>query len=322
MPPRRVIGVDAGGTKLLGGVVDEQLVVHHRVHRMWRGSDRQETLDIFVEAVEEIRAAAPDVDAVGFGLPGSGGPDDRSERVVHAPAARGRPVPRPDERAARAAGPRGQRRERGAARRAPARCGGRARPRRDGPARHGHRRRARCSTGASTAARPACGAELGHIVVDMDGPRVPGRLPGARLPRGDGVGHRDRARGGAARGRAPRLGPRPAARAPGAEITRRDRHGARARGRRGRASRCSQSVGPPPRHRAREPRERAQPRGDRDRRRRGGGRRPAARARRARWWPSGRCPRRASVVEIVPAHFGAESGMLGAALLALDGGVS
>ena len=28
------------------------------------------------------------------------------------------------------------------------------------------------------------------------------------------------------------------------------------------------------------------------------------------------------LVEIVPAHFGAESGMLGAALLALDGGVS
>jgi glucokinase len=69
MPPRRVIGVDAGGTKLLGGVVDERLVVHHRVHRTWRGADRQETLDIFVEAVEEIRAASPDVDAVGFGLP-------------------------------------------------------------------------------------------------------------------------------------------------------------------------------------------------------------------------------------------------------------
>ena len=69
MPPRRVIGVDAGGTKLLGGVVDERLVVHHRVHRTWRGADRQETLDIFVEAVEEIRAAAPEVDAVGFGIP-------------------------------------------------------------------------------------------------------------------------------------------------------------------------------------------------------------------------------------------------------------
>jgi glucokinase len=69
MPPTRVIGIDAGGTKLLGGVVDQGLVVHHRVHRTWRGSDRAETLDIFVEAVEEVRAAAPDVVAVGFGIP-------------------------------------------------------------------------------------------------------------------------------------------------------------------------------------------------------------------------------------------------------------
>ncbi|HYN49368.1 MAG TPA: ROK family protein [Thermoleophilaceae bacterium] len=69
MPPRRVIGIDAGGTKLLGGVVDQGLVVHHRVHRAWRGSDRAETLDIFVGAVEEVRAAAPDVAAVGFGIP-------------------------------------------------------------------------------------------------------------------------------------------------------------------------------------------------------------------------------------------------------------
>ncbi|HZN90424.1 MAG TPA: ROK family protein [Thermoleophilaceae bacterium] len=69
MPPRRVIGIDAGGTKLLGGVVDEALTVHHRVRRTWRGGDRQETLDIFVDAVEEVRAAAPDVDAVGFGIP-------------------------------------------------------------------------------------------------------------------------------------------------------------------------------------------------------------------------------------------------------------
>ena len=69
MPPRRVIGIDAGGTKLLGGVVDEGLVVHHRVHRTWRGADRAETLDIIVESVEEVRAAAPDVVAVGFGIP-------------------------------------------------------------------------------------------------------------------------------------------------------------------------------------------------------------------------------------------------------------
>ena len=69
MSPRRVIGIDAGGTKLLGGVVDDDLVVHHRVHRLWRGAGRQETLDIFVEAVDEARAAAPDVQAVGFGIP-------------------------------------------------------------------------------------------------------------------------------------------------------------------------------------------------------------------------------------------------------------
>lgn len=69
MPPRRVIGIDAGGTKLLGGVVDEELVVHHRVRRTWRGADRRETLDILIDAVEEVRAAAADVDAVGLGVP-------------------------------------------------------------------------------------------------------------------------------------------------------------------------------------------------------------------------------------------------------------
>jgi glucokinase len=69
MPPRRVIGIDAGGTKLLGGVVDAEMVVHHRVRRAWRGADRKETLDIFTDAVEEVRAAAPDVEAIGFGIP-------------------------------------------------------------------------------------------------------------------------------------------------------------------------------------------------------------------------------------------------------------
>ena len=69
MPPTRVIGIDAGGTKLLGGVVDDQMVVHHRVHRTWRGANRQETLDIFTDAVDEVRSASPDVEAIGFGIP-------------------------------------------------------------------------------------------------------------------------------------------------------------------------------------------------------------------------------------------------------------
>ncbi|MFL5826072.1 MAG: ROK family protein [Thermoleophilaceae bacterium] len=69
MPPGRVIGFDAGGTKLLGGVVDERLLVHHRVHRALRGLTQRELLDLMVEAAEEARAAAPDVEAVGFGIP-------------------------------------------------------------------------------------------------------------------------------------------------------------------------------------------------------------------------------------------------------------
>lgn len=70
MSPRRVIGMDTGGTKLLGGVVDEALAVRDRVHRLWRGGGRREVLDMMVDAVDEARAAAPDAAAVGFGVPG------------------------------------------------------------------------------------------------------------------------------------------------------------------------------------------------------------------------------------------------------------
>ena len=69
MPPRRVIGIDAGGTKLLGGVVDETLDVHHRVHRRIVGLGQAELLDSLVDAVEEARSAAPDAELVGFGIP-------------------------------------------------------------------------------------------------------------------------------------------------------------------------------------------------------------------------------------------------------------
>ncbi|HEX6457915.1 MAG TPA: ROK family protein [Thermoleophilaceae bacterium] len=69
MAPRRVIGMDAGGTKLLGGVVDADLVVHHRVHRRIDGLDQAELVETIVDAVEEARAVAPDVGAVGFGIP-------------------------------------------------------------------------------------------------------------------------------------------------------------------------------------------------------------------------------------------------------------
>jgi glucokinase len=70
MPPECVIGVDLGGTKLLAGVVDPDLHVHHRVHRTVQGLGQRELLDMAVEAVEEARAAAGgEVTAVGFGIP-------------------------------------------------------------------------------------------------------------------------------------------------------------------------------------------------------------------------------------------------------------
>jgi glucokinase len=67
--------VDAGGTKLLAGVLrksvndDPDLTVGHRVRRLWSGGDRAEVLNTMVEAVSEARAAAGDVAAVGFGIP-------------------------------------------------------------------------------------------------------------------------------------------------------------------------------------------------------------------------------------------------------------
>jgi glucokinase len=70
MPARRTIGVDMGGTKLLAGAVGAGLEVHHRTQRALRGLDQQTLLDAAVDAVEETRAAAGDeVAAVGFGIP-------------------------------------------------------------------------------------------------------------------------------------------------------------------------------------------------------------------------------------------------------------
>src|SRR3954465_602029 len=72
-----VSGVDAGGTKLLAGVVHADLAVGRRVRRLWSGGDRAEVLETMVEAGSEARGggpagargAAPDVTAVGFGIP-------------------------------------------------------------------------------------------------------------------------------------------------------------------------------------------------------------------------------------------------------------
>src|SRR5581483_2426331 len=55
MPSRRVIGVDMGGTKLLAGVFDGDLGVHHRVQRTVVGLDQVALLTTVQDAVEELR---------------------------------------------------------------------------------------------------------------------------------------------------------------------------------------------------------------------------------------------------------------------------
>jgi glucokinase len=65
-----VIGVDLGGTKLLAGTVDSRLDVHHRAYRLARPDDAQALIDLLVGTVREaIEAAHEDVLAVGVGVP-------------------------------------------------------------------------------------------------------------------------------------------------------------------------------------------------------------------------------------------------------------
>jgi len=70
MPERRTIGVDLGGTKLLAGAVDPGHNVHYRAQRTVSGLDQASLLDVTVDAVNEVRASAgAEVAAVGFGIP-------------------------------------------------------------------------------------------------------------------------------------------------------------------------------------------------------------------------------------------------------------
>jgi len=70
MPAPCVVGVDMGGSKLLAGAIDAQLDVHHRAHRALGGLDQDGLLAVMVEAVQEVREATEGATrAVGFGIP-------------------------------------------------------------------------------------------------------------------------------------------------------------------------------------------------------------------------------------------------------------
>jgi glucokinase len=70
MASDRVIGVDLGGTKLLAGAVDPALEVHYRATRPAAAPDLTTLLDRVVDEVSEaIAGAGAPVAAVGFGIP-------------------------------------------------------------------------------------------------------------------------------------------------------------------------------------------------------------------------------------------------------------
>ena len=65
-----VIGVDLGGTKLLAGAVDPDGTVHHRTNRPARGLDQLELVEMVAHAVEGVRrSVGGEVAGVGFGIP-------------------------------------------------------------------------------------------------------------------------------------------------------------------------------------------------------------------------------------------------------------
>jgi glucokinase len=66
---RYVIGVDIGGTKLLAGAFDSELRVSHRTNRPVLGLHQVELLEMIADAVMHIRTMVGHVEAVGFGLP-------------------------------------------------------------------------------------------------------------------------------------------------------------------------------------------------------------------------------------------------------------
>ena len=69
MPPPRVLAFDVGGSKVLGGVVEAGGTAERRVWRPVAGLGREQLLDLLEHVAEEMRAVAPDAVAAGFGIP-------------------------------------------------------------------------------------------------------------------------------------------------------------------------------------------------------------------------------------------------------------
>ena len=76
----RVIGVDVGGTKTLSAVLTRDGEIVARVERDTIISSQDALLAELDSAIDELRAAHPDAEAIGFGLPSR--IDQRTGRAI------------------------------------------------------------------------------------------------------------------------------------------------------------------------------------------------------------------------------------------------
>lgn len=96
------IGVDIGGTKVLGGVVDEDGTVMEQARRDTPATDPRQTLVRIIEVIEEL-SAKHEVEAVGIGA--AGWIDSARSQVLYAPNLAWRNEPLRDELGARVSVP-------------------------------------------------------------------------------------------------------------------------------------------------------------------------------------------------------------------------
>ncbi len=97
------IGVDIGGTKVLGGVVDEAGTILAQARRDTPADDTSRTLDYIVEVVEELAAgpAAAGHELIGVGIGAAGWINEKRSEVLFAPNLAWRNEPLRDQLAAR-----------------------------------------------------------------------------------------------------------------------------------------------------------------------------------------------------------------------------
>ena len=201
VPARCVIGVDLGGTKLLAGAVDpERLTVHHRARREVFGLDQAALLDAVVDAVQEASDAVDgEVEAVGFGIPCTF--DRRTGVAVQAVNLPLADLPFADVMSERLGLPVEVDNDANCAVWAEARAG----------AAQGSTDVAMLTIGTGIGGGlvlggrlyrgwVGAGAEIGHMVVDIDGPPCQGNCPNWGCLEAVASGHGARARGGAAGG--------------------------------------------------------------------------------------------------------------------------